>query len=102
MTEELMQLTHQKTVLSQFYKVIRGGESPSIIQSQMQKYKTEPRKNYMSLSDIAQDFTDEYLIQKVKKENLFKNQMTLMKEIDKRDFLSDHEYFELLAECNGN
>ena len=68
----------------------------------MKKFKRKPRQNYMSLADIAQDFTDEYLIEKVRKESLFKNQMTLMEEIDKRDFLSDHEYFELLSECNGN
>lgn len=71
-------------------------------QENMKTFKENQRRSsYMSLADMAQDLTTEKLVEMVKNESKFNNQMILMTEIEKRNELTDNEYFELLESCNG-
>lgn len=67
----------------------------------MNKYRNTPRTNYMSFPDQCQDLTNEYLIKLVTQKKRLKDQMTIMREIEKRDFMDDEKFYELLEKCNG-
>ena len=55
----------------------------------------------MSFPDQCQDLTNEYLIKLVTQKKRLKDQMTIMREIEKRDFMDDEKFYELLEKCNG-
>jgi|TARA_R110000782_G_scaffold75943_1_gene151354 hypothetical protein len=63
------------------------------------KYRTEKRR-YLSFADQCQDLTTDSLISLIP-DRAFARQMDIMKEIEKRNELSDSVYFELLETCNG-
>lgn len=65
------------------------------------KYKGTRRNSYMSLTDLAQDLTTESLLEVLPTLVKLKNQMVIMTEIEKREELSEDEYFDLLDTCNG-
>lgn len=65
------------------------------------EFRHEKRSNYMSLSDLFQDLKTESLVNQLPKLTKFRDQMTLMKELEKRNDISQDKYFELLEKCNG-
>ena len=72
--------------------------------NQMQKFKTTPRTNYLSLNDKVQDLTTEYLISLIKKFNKLTDQLVVMKELEKRidtNEISEDLYFDTLENCTG-
>ena len=64
-------------------------------------FRTEKRTNYMSLADMVKDLTTDCLVELLPTKEMFDDQMTIMKEIELREELSDERYFELLETCNG-
>lgn len=70
----------------------------------MNKYKTTPRTNYMSLADKIQDCSTYYLINKIEHTEKLKDQMTIMCELEKRlknGELSEKAFYNVLDKCNG-
>jgi len=65
------------------------------------KFRNEKRKNYMSMTHLVNDLTSESLIEVLSACTLFRNQMTIMKEVDKRGEVGTSEYWRLLETCNG-
>ncbi len=65
------------------------------------EYINSKRNNYMSLSDLVQDLTTETLIKVLPTLKKLKNQMVIMKEVEKRNELNEDYFFELLETCNG-
>ena len=65
------------------------------------EYRNSKRNNYMSLSDLVQDLTTETLIKVLPTLKKLKNQMVIMKEVEKRNELNEDYFFELLETCNG-
>ena len=65
------------------------------------EYKNSKRDNYMSLTDLVQDLTTNSLIKILPTIEKLKKQLIVMSEIEKRNELSDEDYFELLETCNG-
>lgn len=65
------------------------------------EYRNSKRNNYMSLSDLVQDLTTETLTNVLPTLKKLKNQMIIMKEIEKRNELNEDYFFELLETCNG-
>jgi len=70
----------------------------------MEKYRTEPRKNYMSLADQVQDCSTFYLLNQIDKLERLKDQMTIISELERRlelRELSEKAFFNALDKCNG-
>jgi len=65
------------------------------------EYRNSKRDNYMSLTDLVQDLTTDSLIKILPTIEKLKKQLIVMSEIEKRNELSDEDYFELLETCNG-
>ena len=65
------------------------------------EYRYSKRNNYMSLSDLVQDITTETLIKVLFTLKKLKNQMVIMKEVEKRNELNQDYFYELLETCNG-
>ncbi len=65
------------------------------------EYRNSKRDNYMSLTDLVQDLTTDSLINILPTIEKLKKQLIVMSEIEKRNELSDEDYFELLETCNG-
>ncbi len=59
------------------------------------------RKRYLSLFDLVQDLKISCLITLVPALLRFSEQMTVMREIEKRNEMNECKYFELLETCNG-
>jgi hypothetical protein len=68
----------------------------------MKKFRVSPRTNYMSLYDIAQDLTTNYLIDKVVKTDKIKVAKCYLSELESRiDIdLTENKYFDVLDKCN--
>jgi len=71
----------------------------------MKDFKTKPRNNYMSLSDKAQDLTTDYLINLVSSLKKLTDQLTIIRELEKRfnlGQLTEDVFYNTLEKCNGN
>jgi len=68
----------------------------------MNKFRVSPRTNYMSLTDMAQDLTTEYLINKVVNSDSIKECRDLLSELEGRidSDLTEDQYFDVLDKCN--
>ena len=68
----------------------------------MTKFRVSPRTNYMSLYDMAQDLTTDYLINEVVKTDKIKVAKCYLSELESRidNDLTEDEYFDVLDKCN--
>ena len=68
----------------------------------MTKFRVSPRTNYMSLADMAQDLTTEYLINKAVNSDSIKESKALLCELEGRidSDLTEDQYFDVLDKCN--
>ena len=68
----------------------------------MTKFRVSPRTNYMSLADMAQDLTTEYLINKAVNSDSIKECKALLCELEGRidSDLTEDQYFDVLDKCN--
>jgi hypothetical protein len=70
----------------------------------METFKTKPRSNYMSLADKAQDLTTNYLINLIQNLEKLTDQLTIMRELEKRlnlGELTEDVFYNTLEQCNG-
>lgn len=65
------------------------------------QYTETKRDSYMSLGDLAQDLTTQSLIEVLPTLKKLNDQMTVMGHIEKRDELTQDDFFQLLEKCNG-
>lgn len=67
----------------------------------VKKWRVEPRDNWMSFPDKIQDMTTDYLKLLITELTQFKNQMSVLKELEKREELSEEEIDLIMENCNG-
>lgn len=64
-------------------------------------YSNGQRNNYMSDVDLFQDLTTDCLLKILPSLKKFDSQMSIMREVEKRNELDESVYFDLLETCNG-